>query len=123
MLAGWPIDEGHLLELWPHSRTAEGRLRWLYRLTRCNRTVFSATDITSPVGTVVSTSALISSATTALRFLTLRPGDTDAGYFDAYTRTQITWRDRFAEELSLYAQEDACGYCGRQHSSPGCGVG
>ncbi|MFG1705423.1 hypothetical protein ACFLIM_19715 [Nonomuraea sp. M3C6] len=122
LLAGWPIDEGHLLELWPHGRTPEGRIRWLYRLSYRNRTIFSATDISSPAGTVLSTCTLITSATTVLRFLTLCPGDTDAEYFDSSTRTQINWRDRFAEELSLYAMEDVCAYCGGDHASPGCGM-
>lgn len=122
LLAGWPIDNEHLLELWPHSRTQDGRPRWLYRLSRRNRTIFTATDISSPTGTVLSTGALISSARTVLRFLTLCPGDTDAEYFDTYTRTQLEWRDRFAEELALYALEDVCGYCGGGHASPGCGM-
>jgi hypothetical protein len=122
LLAGWPIDMEHLLELWPHGRTGDGRIRWLYRLSLGNRTIFSDTDISSPVGALLSTSTLISSATTVLSYLTLRPGDTDAEYFDTYTRAQIIWRDRFAEELSLYALEDLCGYCGGDHASPGCGM-
>ncbi|WP_433432018.1 hypothetical protein [Nonomuraea sp. CA-141351] len=120
LLAGWPIDADHLLELWPHGRTCDGRIRWLYRLSHRNRTIFSDTDISSPVGTVLSTHTLISSATAVLSYLTLRPGDTDADYFDAYTPAQIAWRDRFAEELSLHALEDVCGYCGDGHASPGC---
>jgi hypothetical protein len=122
LLAGWPIDAEHLLEVWPHSRTGEGRLRWLYRLSRRNRTIFTAIDISSPTGVVLSTDALISSATMVLSYLTLRPGDTDAEYFDTYTRAQLAWRDRFAEELALYALEDTCGYCGGDHASPGCGM-
>jgi hypothetical protein len=121
LLAGWPIDAEHLLELWSHGRTADGRIRWLYRLSRRNRTIFSATDISSPLGTVLTADALIACARTVLTFLTLCPGDTDAEYFDGYTRAQITWRDRFAEELSVYAREDRCGYCGGEHASPGCG--
>lgn len=123
LLAGWPIDEAHLLELWPNGRTAEGRIRWLYRLSRRNRTIFFATDISSPTGTVLSTNTLISSATTVLGYLTLRPGDTDADYFDTCTPAQIAWRDSYAEELALYALEDVCGYCGGDHASPGCGMG
>ncbi|MEQ4720916.1 hypothetical protein [Nonomuraea sp. B19D2] len=120
LLAGWPIDASHLLELWPHSRTDDGRIRWLYRLSRHNTTIFSATDISSPVGVVLSADTLIKSATTVLSYLTLRPGDTDADYFDAYTPAQLAWRDCYAEELSLYALEDLCGYCGADHLSPGC---
>ncbi|MGP4104171.1 hypothetical protein [Nonomuraea sp. KM90] len=123
LLAGWPIDTDHLLELWPHGRGNDGRTRWLYRLSRRNRTIFSATDISSPVGTTLSTDTLITTARTVLSFLTLSLGGTDAEYFDAYTRTQLNWRDQFAEELSVYALEDVCGYCGGEHASPGCGTG
>ncbi|MFC5829534.1 hypothetical protein [Nonomuraea insulae] len=120
---GWPIDEDHLLEVWPHGRTQDGRIRWLYRLSRHNRTIFSAADISSPIGTTLSTDTLIITARTVLSFLTLRPGDTDAEYFDDYSRAQLAWRDGFAEELSVYALEEICGYCGGEHVSPGCGTG
>ncbi|NJP91615.1 hypothetical protein HCN51_19485 [Nonomuraea sp. FMUSA5-5] len=121
LLAGWPIDDDHLLELWPHGRTEDGRIRWLYRLSRGNQTIFSATDISSPTGTKLSTDTLISTARTVLSFLTLREGDTDAEFFDHYTRTQRKWRESYAEELSLYALYGVCGYCGEEHPSPGCG--
>jgi hypothetical protein len=121
LLAGWPIDDDHLLELWPHGRTEDGRIRWLYRLSRHNQSIFSATDISSPTGAVLTTSALITTAQTVLSFLTLRPGDTDAEYFDRYTRAQRDWCEGYAEELSLYALDDVCGYCGGGHVSPGCG--
>ncbi len=123
LLAGWPIDDDHLLEVWPHGRDEDGRIRWLYRLSRGDRTIFSATDITSPARAGLSTGTLIIAARTVLSFLTLCPGDTDAEFFDGYTRTQLDWRDQHAEELSLYAQEDSCGYCGGPHPSPGCGTG
>lgn len=35
-----------------------------------------------------------------LTFLTLRPGDTDAEYFDSYTPEQLEWCEAHAEELS-----------------------
>jgi hypothetical protein len=121
LLAGWPVNEDHLLELWPYGRTDDGRIRWLYRLSHRNRTIFSATDISSPVGTMPATDALIITARTVLSFLTLRSGDTDAEYFDHYTRAQLEWRDGYAEELALYTLDDTCGYCGGHHPSPGCG--
>ncbi|MFI6326513.1 hypothetical protein ACIBG8_53955 [Nonomuraea sp. NPDC050556] len=120
LLAAWPIDAEHQLELWPTGRTDDGRTRWHYRLSSKNRTIFSAQDITSGAGAVLTTDELIRSARTILAFLTLCPGDTDAEYFDAYTRTQITWRDSHAEDLSLFAMDDLCGYCGGDHPSPGC---
>ncbi len=41
-----------------------------------------------------------------LGFLTLRPGDTDREYFDAYTPAQLEWaKHGDAEELSLWTLE------------------
>jgi hypothetical protein len=43
-----------------------------------------------------------------LGFLTLRKGDTDADYFDAYTARQLEFRDGpDIEELGLWALDDA----------------
>lgn len=43
-----------------------------------------------------------------LSFLTLRPGDTDAEYFENYTSAQLAYCDQHAEALSLFAMgEDA----------------
>ena len=120
LLAGWPIDEQHLLELWPHGRTFDGRIRWFYRLSRYRRTVFSETDFNSPVGATLCTETLISAGRTVLAFLTLGPNDTDAEFFQHYTQTQVEWRDRYAEELSVYAMDGLCGYCGGDHVSSGC---
>lgn len=36
-----------------------------------------------------------------LGFLTLRPGDTDAEYFEAYTPDQLAWCEASAEALSM----------------------
>ncbi|NRQ38794.1 hypothetical protein HII36_44275 [Nonomuraea sp. NN258] len=121
LVAGWPIDDQHLLELWPYGRTDDARFRWFYRLSRRNRTIFTGTDITSPARALLTTDALISAALAVLNVLTLQPGDTDAEHFAADTRTQADWRERFAEPLSLYALEDVCGYCGADHPSPSCG--
>ena len=40
-----------------------------------------------------------------MTFLTLRPGDTDAEYFDSYTPEQRDFAATHAEALSLYALE------------------
>ena len=43
-----------------------------------------------------------------LCFLTLRPGDTDAGYFAEYTEDQRAWcASGGCEELSWYAEDDS----------------
>ncbi|MBT2233220.1 hypothetical protein [Nonomuraea sp. NEAU-A123] len=120
LFAGWPIDHQHLLELWPHGRTSDGRIRWFYRLSRYRRTVFSATDISSSVGATVCPETLINAAQTVLAFLTLGPNDTDAEFFANYTPAQLEWRDQYAEELSIYAMDGLCGYCGSDHASSGC---
>ncbi|GII52831.1 hypothetical protein Pth03_12200 [Planotetraspora thailandica] len=120
LVPGWQIDADHLLEIDAADRTDEGRIRWRYRLSRRRRTIFAASDVCSGVGAVLSGEELISAARTVLRYLTLQPGDTDAEYFDAYTRTQRDWRDRYAEDLSIYAMDGWCGYCGGDHLSPGC---
>lgn len=53
----------------------------------------------SPMRAIDSDAALRS----LLTFLTLKPGDTDADYFDNYTPRQISWCNQYAEELSFYA--------------------
>ncbi|MEW9532834.1 hypothetical protein [Microbispora sp. NPDC049125] len=121
LMPTWPIDADHRLELAVAGGTDDGRLRWSYRLSRNRRTIFTASDICSGVGAVSTTEELIKAARTVLSFLTLREGDTDADYFDSYSRAQLNWRDEYAEELSIYALEDQCGYCGgTDHLSPGC---
>ncbi|WP_182899784.1 hypothetical protein [Microbispora sp. H10830] len=120
LVPAWQIDTDHLLEVEAAGRTDEGRIRWRYRLSRRRRTIFAGSDICSGVGAVLTPGELISAARTVLHYLTLRPGDTDADYFDSYTRGQVEWRDRYAEELSIYAMDEWCGYCGGDHASPGC---
>ncbi|GLW98249.1 hypothetical protein [Microtetraspora sp. NBRC 16547] len=120
LMPAWLIDADHVLELEAVGRTDEGRIRWRYRLSRCGRTIFAASDICSAVGADLTTQELVSAARTVLCFLTAREGDTDAEYFAVYTRAQRAWRDRYAEELSVYAMDGWCGYCGGNHLSPGC---
>jgi hypothetical protein len=38
-------------------------------------------------------------------FLSLRPGDTEAGYFDRYTRPQLTFAEARGEELAGWASD------------------
>lgn len=121
LMACWPIDAEHTLEISPIERTDDGRIRWGYRLARRNRTVFAGRDLCSAVGAAVTTDEYTRTARTALAFLTLRPGDVEAGYFAGYTKRQLTWRDDVAEDLALLAMDDQCGYCGSEgHVSPVC---
>ncbi|MBE3016292.1 hypothetical protein IL992_45180 [Microbispora sp. NEAU-D428] len=89
LVPAWQIDADHLLGVEAAGRTDEGRIRWRYRLSRRRRTIFSGSDICSGVGAVLTPDELISAARTVLHYLTLRPGDTDADYFDSYTRAQL----------------------------------
>ncbi len=120
LMPAWPIDTDHLLELEAAGWTDEGRIRWRYRLSRRGRTIFAASDICSAVGAALTTQELVSAARTVLCFLTAGEGDTDAEYFADYTRTQRAWRDRYAEELSVYAMDGWCGYCDGNHPAPDC---
>lgn len=98
-------DIPHTLTLLQAGHDAEGRQRWRYRLNAGTETVFTGDDLRSPVGDCSADSA----ARAALGFLTLRPGDTDAEYFDDYTPAQEAWRDTHAENLSivLYTEDGA----------------
>ncbi|GAA3138954.1 hypothetical protein [Nonomuraea roseoviolacea] len=58
LLAAWPIDGEHSLELWPTAPTGDGRLRWRYRLSRKSRTVFTASDVSSAVGAMLTIYAM-----------------------------------------------------------------
>ncbi|MFF3669872.1 hypothetical protein [Microtetraspora malaysiensis] len=121
LMPAWPIDTDHVLELEAAGRTDEGRIRWRYRLSRSGRTIFAASDVCSAVGTNLTTGELVGAARTVLCFLTVGEGDTDAEYFADYTPAQLVWRDEYAEELSVYAMDGWCGYCGSDdHVSPGC---
>ena len=62
--------------------------------------VFAGEDFAcSPMDAIDSDKTMAS----ILGFLSLKPGDTDADYFDDYTDKQRAWMDWRAEELSLAA--------------------
>lgn len=118
LVLAWQIDDDHVLKISVDGRTGDGRIRYSYRLSRCDQTIFQGHDFCSGAGAEPTSGALTHAASCLLGFLTLCPGDVEADYFDEYTRAQIAWRDEFAEELSLYAQDRCCGYCGGEHDSP-----
>ena len=65
--------------------------------------IFSGEDFRpSPLSAIDSDSTLRA----LLGFLTLRPGDTDADYFEGYTERQMRFVDEDAENLCLYALAD-----------------
>lgn len=53
-----------------------------------------------------------------LGFLTLRPGDTDLEYFDAYTEEQMDWAVSEAEALSMWAVEPERCTCHAEEDDP-----
>jgi hypothetical protein len=113
----WRIDVDHVLEIGGDGRTGDGRIRYTYRLSRSGQTIFEGHDFCSGSGAVPVAASLGHAAGCLLGFLTMRPGDVEADYFHEYTAEQCAWRDAFAEELSTYAQDRCCGYCGGDHDS------
>jgi hypothetical protein len=91
-----------ILTTWDTGRTDErGRTFIRYRLDQNARnewsTVFEGEDFAcSPLHAIDSDATFRSLMT----FLTLRPGDTDAEYFDGYTDAQRAFADTYAEALS-----------------------
>lgn len=74
-----------------------------FRETGAAEPLFSGEDFgCSPMDAIDSDDCL----RTLLSFLTLRPGDTDAEYFDDYTEAQHTFAAEHAENVSLWAMED-----------------
>jgi len=73
-----------------------------YRLTMIDNgrkhTLFEAEDYGCAPGDAIDSDACIRGL---MNFLTLRPGDTDADYFDGYTRDQLDYCVSHAESLSL----------------------
>ena len=64
--------------------------------------LFSGSDFAcSPMHAIDSDRALAS----LLTFLTLRPGDTDREYFDAYTPEQMAYANEHAETLAGYVTD------------------
>lgn len=113
----WRIDTDHVLEIGGDGRTGDGRIRYVYRLSRCERTIFEGHDFCSGSGAAPVAALLGHAAGCLLGFLTMRPGDVESDYFHEYTAEQCAWRDAFAEELSTYAQDRCCGSCGGDHDS------
>ena len=66
------------------------------------RVIFEGTDLfCSPCHAIDSDA----SAGACLGFLSLKPGDTDADYFDKYTPAQLDFVQYHGEDLSLWSME------------------
>jgi len=67
--------------------------------------IFEGTDLAIPLW---HDALSLKTIETAIGFFSLEDGDTDKEYFDKYTKRQLAWRDKRAEELHLlgiYLQE------------------
>lgn len=87
------------LEVFDTGRThRRGTALLAYELREGSEIVFSGEDFSpSPMHAIDSDGSI----GTLLSFLTLRPGDADAEYFERYTPRQLRFASEHAEALSL----------------------
>jgi len=94
------------LELWDtYKSDSLGKIILRYEFYHDGILIFQGKDFAkSPLHAIDSDDCVFS----LLSFLSLCPGDTDAEYFDAYTPSQIKWRDEHAGDLAMlvYEHED-----------------
>lgn len=93
------------LELYDTRRLCDGSHHWqlayqFFQVTgKVTELIFEGEDFgCSPMDAVDSDRCIASLMT----FLTLRPGDTDAEYFEKYTERQLQYADEHGEALSCY---------------------
>jgi len=114
-------DLPHTLTVAPAGRPRGRQLYWRYELTAGAEVIFTGDDLGSSADGCSTDQA----ARSALSFLTLRPGDTDADYFNDYTPAQQAWRDAHAEALAmaLYTEHgEEVTDLGRYRQDPPTGV-
>jgi hypothetical protein len=94
--------EGHRLQMW-YAGQSGGRDHIHYKFSDPKGTVlFEGSDYSpSPMTAIDSDEAVRG----LLGFLTLKPGDTDDGYFEKYTDEQKSFADSSAEGLSLWGMD------------------
>jgi hypothetical protein len=84
-------------------RMGKSILRYALIDDKTGSTIFQGEDFAcSPMNAIDSDESLRA----LLTFLTLRPGDTDAEYFENYTQAQLDFANEHGEILSMYAMED-----------------
>lgn len=81
-----------------------GHHRMAYRLLHGGELVFTGDDYAVPAQHAVDSDEAVRGL---LGFLSLRLGDTDAEYFDAYSDRQRNWADQYGEELAMHADSEA----------------
>lgn len=84
-----PLTEGSIeLTTWDTGTTRNGRTYITYEMKWNGKPVFHSDDFgVSPYASIDSDATLIS----LMSFLSMRPGDTDADYFDSYSERQLEW--------------------------------
>ena len=104
----WTNPAGFRLDLWDTGKTDNlGKTILHYALYdetvgELGKVIFEGSDFAcSPMHSIDGDKTVAS----LLGFLSLRPGDTDAEYFENYTQAQVAWCDARAEELSMLALE------------------
>lgn len=117
---------GFKLYLYDGGRTGEfGRTYLGYQFVMKGEAIFEGDDFGVPTGKVIDS---LEVAASLLHFLSLRPGDTDADYFDDYTERQWQFVEEHAEDLSMLVSEieehrvrscDDCGLIQHHESSEG----
>ena len=100
-----PYRKGHgptfTLRTWDTGHTMQGKSRLRYELRQHDNgtttVLFSGDDFgCSPLHAIDSDDTIAG----LMSFLTLRPGDTDREYFDAYTPDQLAYCSQHAESLN-----------------------
>ena len=98
-------DTGYRLLTWEtgnRCRTGQCKLGYAFWPPKAKEPMFSGEDFgCSPMDPVDSDAALRG----ILGFLTLRPGDTDAEYFDDYTDAQRAFAESEAEQLQEWGAD------------------
>jgi len=91
------------LKTWETNRADHrGQPYLAYELSYKGKPVFEGEDFAcSPLDAIDSNKAMGA----LLSFLALRPGDTDAEYFEGHTKRQLEFADEHGEELSILAME------------------
>ena len=98
----WSEDDFRL-QLFDTGRLdGRGQTKLAYRFFDGGQLIFEGEDFAgSPLHADDSDATLAS----LLGFLSLRPGDTDAEYFDSYTPERLAWCEERAEDLGLHSYE------------------
>jgi hypothetical protein len=102
LVRDWAYD-GFNLKLYDiNRRDSLGKSVLAYEFAQDGRIIFEGSDFDpSPLHAIDDDDTVVA----LLSFISLRPGDTDAEYFDNYTPEQIDWRDEHAEELGNLVAE------------------